>query len=125
MLARRQKIITPSEVDALAVAEILDVPVFWSSVASGCAHFKAYNVTIPEPVSIAGREVAIDPVANPVAGTPHTNGLADFRPSVIVDLNVALVVQDALRLRFSRKGQEKKARKPGEAAQIDQFEAHI
>src|ERR1017187_9157422 len=99
MLADGHKGGVAAQVDAHAVAVVFDARLFRGVVAGGRQQRKADHITVPEPIGVASRKVAIDTVADQVSGAYNANGLADEHGAIVRDVDVTMVIEYALALR--------------------------
>ena len=98
MTAPRDHCVGIAQVDALAVRNVLDAKGFVAGIARGREHLEADHVAVVERIAIVCGKVAIDAMADLVAGCDHVDGFSDLQGRVVLKSNVAVKTEDLLGL---------------------------
>src|SRR5579864_2078160 len=98
MLAGADEGVGIAEVDALAVELLFHTKLLRDRIAGGREHLETDDVPIVGEIAIARGKIAENAVANLAASAHDRDRLRDFKRAIVFQSNVAVIVEDALRL---------------------------
>ena len=94
VLARGQDYVLISYVNPLAVALVFNIEFLRLAIAQYLQNFEMNDVPVAQPILIASRKVAINPMTNVYRRAAHEDGLCYQQRGVLPDMDVAVVFQD-------------------------------
>src|SRR5579863_325090 len=124
MLAGIEEDVAPAQVNALAVREALDSRGFGSAVAGRADKLETDLVMIAKTIVVARREVAINAVPDAVPGADHADRFRDDHRRVRADFDVAVIIENPLRLRARRYRGQQHARKQESKCPVTHSSSH-
>lgn len=94
ILPGREDHVLISNVDPLAVGLILNMEFLRLSVARHFQYLEINDVTVAQPILIAGRKVAVDAVMDLYGCAAHADGLRYQQRGVLLHTDAAVIIKD-------------------------------